>query len=522
MNIVVPPNLKIQCFVGGPASGKTDALIAHAQTLAAPHTQQKSASVAFICASQAAAEYVRPNMPDDVTVGTVQDFALKILQSEGMRCRLLSAYEEQFLFEDLRTCGLPQKALRRILDYLYASMENLHAWGEDWIEMREERLVYDTLMAILNFTGGISAPEISASAAAVLAHREQARQTYGFDHILIDDYHLHSRASQLLCLLLAQESMTVASGKETEGHIQKPYANDAGVQELCHHYKNASVVNLTKQPDPIAYEHVTAPKVTDEFKTIIERIHAHEKTEGAATSIAVVATQGVWLKNMRQALSEHNIAFMSAPKQMRIHDFTDEEACTRAAQDALAILANNAHDGVALRTLFGLGDHLARSAALKRIREQHPKTTLAKLHAENPLEIIEHNAKAYAARKNNIAQKAAGEEEGMTSYVFVGMPQDLLGKTFDLVIFGGCVEGWLPARAYFEAVGNTKERLLNQALGSLTHAQHAARKMLLFTSFEECSLEFAERLDLHYEHIRLKDGVRTCELRPSALLSRFS
>ncbi|MFR5092819.1 MAG: hypothetical protein ACLTDR_13270 [Adlercreutzia equolifaciens] len=52
-------------------------------------------------------------------------------------------------------------------------------------------------------------------------------------------------------------------------------------------------------------------------------------------------------------------------------------------------------------------------------------------------------------------------------------------------------------------------------------AEHRATKRLLFTSFESCDLETAERLRLHIPRIHLRSGVRTCDIHPSDYLQEL-
>ena len=101
--------------------------------------------------------------------------------------------------------------------------------------------------------------------------------------------------------------------------------------------------------------------------------------------------------------------------------------------------------------------------------------------------------------------------------MLVCAPEDLFGQHFDLVVFGGFVPGWVPKRAYYEAVGATRERLLAEARMSAECARRAADSELVFTGFSECDLEFAEQLGIQYAHIRLHRGNRICELEQPSL-----
>ena len=93
--------------------------------------------------------------------------------------------------------------------------------------------------------------------------------------------------------------------------------------------------------------------------------------------------------------------------------------------------------------------------------------------------------------------------------VAIAAPEDLFGRTFDVVIFGGFVNGFIPSRDMCDSGA------------AIALAEHRATKRLLFTSFESCDLETAERLRLHIPRIHLRSGVRTCDIHPSDYLQEL-
>lgn len=109
--------------------------------------------------------------------------------------------------------------------------------------------------------------------------------------------------------------------------------------------------------------------------------------------------------------------------------------------------------------------------------------------------------------------------------VAIAAPEDLFGRTFDVVIFGGFVNGFIPSRDMCDPgviVGGARVRQEATDRDTIALAEQRATRRLLFTSFESCDLETAERLRLHIPRIRLRNGVRTCDIEPSSYLQELN
>lgn len=108
--------------------------------------------------------------------------------------------------------------------------------------------------------------------------------------------------------------------------------------------------------------------------------------------------------------------------------------------------------------------------------------------------------------------------------VAIAAPEDLFGRTLDVVIFGGFVNGFIPSRDMCDpgvVVGGARARQEASDRAAITLAEQRTARRLLFTSFESCDLETAERLRLHIPRIRLRSGVRTCDIHPSDYLQEL-
>jgi len=111
-----------------------------------------------------------------------------------------------------------------------------------------------------------------------------------------------------------------------------------------------------------------------------------------------------------------------------------------------------------------------------------------------------------------------------TPAVAIAAPEDLFGRTFDVVIFGGFVNGFIPSRDMCDSgvvVGGARTRQEAADRAAIALAEQRATRRLLFTSFKSCDLETAERLRLHIPRIHLRSGVRTCDIHPSDYLQEL-
>ena len=94
--------------------------------------------------------------------------------------------------------------------------------------------------------------------------------------------------------------------------------------------------------------------------------------------------------------------------------------------------------------------------------------------------------------------------------------------------------GWLDEFKTFISRGNVIDLAVGVVVGgararqeaadraAITLAEQRTARRLLFTSFESCDLETAERLRLHIPRIRLRSGVRTCNIEPSSYLEELN
>ena len=103
------------------------------------------------------------------------------------RVRILSAYETDFVTEDVKTLGTRPKRLRELLKFLYRGLTELSDEDPDWLFMAEEIETIEFLTEELSYLGAVIEPQISNLATkalrmdrAVLEHARR-RQVFVLD-----------------------------------------------------------------------------------------------------------------------------------------------------------------------------------------------------------------------------------------------------------------------------------------------------------------------------------------------------
>lgn len=195
--------------------------------------------------------------------------------------------------------------------------------------------------------------------------------------------------------------------------------------------------------------------------------------------------------------------------------------------EALAALNADALDGLPAASPFALSLLGPYRTAL-RLLEEHDQSTTAKETATEASDIAL-PPEASQLDKTPLAQEGEPKGDGPnvspsatdTPSVAIAVPEDLFGRTFAVVIFGGFVNGFIPSRDMCDPgviVGRARARQEAADRAAIALVEQRADRRLLFTSFESCDLETAERLRLHIPRIRLRHGVRICDIHPSSYL----
>ena len=251
--------VKVTRIVGGVGCGKTQELIERVCSLLS--NGEKAESVLALCATPQACESFTLRLgaaakvagvnADGVTVTTPRALALEVLSDaeavrwSGREPRLLTAYEELFLLEDMKTCGLRPKRLREMLKFFYRSWTELADDDPNWLLAGEEANVHALLKVNLAFTRSIAEPEAGNLAVNYLRGHAGARDAHSFTHVLVDDYQRISRASQLLADLVASETLTIAGDRAACVQVYDSYPYAAGFDEFMDAHEGAEDIELS-------------------------------------------------------------------------------------------------------------------------------------------------------------------------------------------------------------------------------------------------------------------------------------
>lgn len=433
--------VKATRIVGGVGCGKTHELIERVCSLLSGG--EKTKNVLVLCATPQACESFTLRLgaaakvadvnADGVTVTTPRALALEVLSDaeavrwSGREPRLLTAYEELFLLEDMKVSGLRPKRLREMLKFFYRSWTELADVDPNWLLAGEEANVHALLKANLAFTRSIIEPETGNLAVNYLRSHAGAVAAHSFAHVLVDDYQRINRASQLLAGLVATETLTIAGDRAACVQVYDSYPYAAGLDEFMDAHEGAQDIELSAchacaagaaaasklLADPAmqsiafhAAEDIVAgqtvvlesPLPEDEFGAVA-RFAAETVTDGISPADVVVATpNGVWSRNMVKALLAAKVPAQALTDRQPVRgDIRDNKRCVPARVLTALDLVADPENALAWRCWCGYGDWLANSSAMANLRayaDEHDKGLVEALRdAQNG---------ALAANKGNV------------------------------------------------------------------------------------------------------------------------
>ncbi len=565
--------LKVSCIAGGPASGKTECLARKALRLA--RTEPPSGTVLFAVASpkgKAAArrsliEAGSPGSPErldepDIEVLTVQELALRILKHPGAQAvtgrkpRLLERWEERFLDEDLKACALKPRRLRELKRFIARGISDLSDDEPDWIQTKDERLVYDTIKDSLDFMQGIWEPELAGLALRVLRKNADAKAAFTHPSVFADDFCCLSKGMQSLIVEMAGKTLYAAGDPGTARASGDSYPNERGLDDLRAVFPHASSTHLDACRAPRGIDTAIealrvgrAVQVEGALSFMIvknpdeERAAIVDAARGFADKVVAIACpNAAWRSRMLKELRDAGLDVRSAlPASLRPFkgDLRDATACRPYMKRTLQRLVVDPEDGVAWRCWIGFGDYLGRSVAVRNLRiaperAGRPLHQMLALLSENPSLWDTASFPPLRARRDDAlnalcdiatiaddAPHVCASSKMSTGRIVLCDPQDLMHIDPDVVILGGFVDGIILSRDYFDPaamVDARRRKELLKAKDELACALGRARSRAIIAGFTSCPLEEAERLDLSIKRITLEDGARICIVSPSILL----
>lgn len=412
MTLELAPTPTAALIEGGVGCGKTAALIARVATFledgAAPE------DMLVLAATPDAARVLGARLTEAagergaaIEVTCAREVALGLLASEegrafsGRAGRLVTPLELGFIMEDMKTSGLKQRRLREMLKFFYRNWTELAGGADDddrWLIPGEEADTHALLKDVLRFTGGILEPEAAAMAVRFLLARPDALADVQRAHVLVDDYQMHSRASQHLANLLARDSITVAADPTAVVEVFDSYPYGEGIGEFTQANEGCERIVLeTSHACPAAARAANhlrtsldagaAPSDTEtegasftaleaadpaaEMAAVADAVQVALEAGTNPSSIYILAFHPAWERRIARALEARGIA-AALPIRGRVAagDYRDLDRCAPAQLlTALALVADPT-DALAWRAWCGFGDYLANSAAFADMRAE--------------------------------------------------------------------------------------------------------------------------------------------------------
>jgi superfamily I DNA/RNA helicase len=565
-------------ILGSDNSNRTSALIERILLLL--NAGAKPADIRVICASSSACldfmERLRKHPGSgqldalkEMEITTTRDLAFRVLSTiEAQaaigrsfcngRVRLLSAFEMDFILEDLKTLGNRPRRLRELLKFLIRGLTELADEGRGWLISREEQETLAFLRSELGFLQGVIEPELSNLTSKVLRSCDTVREGYVKPHVLIDDYQNLSRASQLLCHLLATDSIAVSADTSVCVEVYDSYPYAEGIEEFLRINPNAETYTLEKREPPLVVETWNWEVPDNEFAEVPKLVGELVAAGEAPESIAVVCFHPQWFNKIMCGLRARGLPARGLYQPLTLKG--DVRCLVRSLPlrivTALRLLVEP-YDSMAWRCWIGFGDHLALSGSFVKAREEaeaeNPDAVFADVVAQEEswkrgTDFIEsctdkkgRELLDYLTRELSVSNEARippvlapllGLGEGATPAdmlallerkqffpqfptakgVTIASLEALAGLSFDKIIAVGFVNGLFPLRSYFDPVEGTidkqksREEMEKRRLNLLVSA---VSDKLVLSYFQRVEQEVAERLQLRSDRIILdKDFIR--------------
>lgn len=244
--IAMPHVENLTIIRGASGCGKTQKLIDDVRKLLVQGAD--ASSILVLCATpDSARAFSRRLGVAEVRVASARKMALELLAQPGAVAlfghgpRVLLPFEEDILFEDLKTTGVEVDRLAGMLAFFKRSMTEISDDHPEFLMDDDERAVMKALREGLYLRGAFLEQQLSANAARYLA-RDEASPRYA--RVFVDDCQFLSRGSQVMAGLLAGESLWVAADSAAPGPLLEPYPYVRGIEELLEVNPQARVLNL--------------------------------------------------------------------------------------------------------------------------------------------------------------------------------------------------------------------------------------------------------------------------------------
>ncbi|RDB57498.1 UvrD-helicase domain-containing protein [Senegalimassilia anaerobia] len=243
--------------IGGPGTGKSQAIVQRAAHLLESGTQPSELLV--LAATRSAADALRSRVAacgasgaDEVQVCTPMQFFEQVLSYPEARAftgrnpRLLADFEERILMEDMKTCGLKTKRLREMLKLFFRQWTELGDERDGFLVEDDEHLVHDSIMRHLRLRNAMLPAELGNLTVKFLRDAPDAPAWCRRAHVLADDYQDYARATQLALDLIAREGLMVCGNVNEQVVTPDPYPYPEGLAGFASTHDGTEAIVLTE------------------------------------------------------------------------------------------------------------------------------------------------------------------------------------------------------------------------------------------------------------------------------------
>lgn len=246
--IAMPHVENLTIIRGASGCGKTQKLIDDVRKLLVQGAD--ASSILVLCATpDSARAFSRRLGVAEVRVASARKMALELLAQPGAVAlfghgpRVLLPFEEDILFEDLKTTGVEVGRLAGMLSFFKRSMTEVSDDHPEFLMDDDERAVMKALREGLHLRGAFLEQQLSANADRYLV---QGGTPCRYAHVFVDDYQCLSRASQVMAGFLSGESLCVACDPAASDQVLESYPYSRGVGELLEANPQAHILELNE------------------------------------------------------------------------------------------------------------------------------------------------------------------------------------------------------------------------------------------------------------------------------------
>ncbi len=439
---------EVHLIRGGAATGKTQRLAERAaellgsgggddDVLVVCATPDSAALFAERLARACEAACLDTGAADGVKVVSARELELEILAHPAARARtgraarMLLPFEVSFLLEDLKVGGTPTGRLRGMLKFFYKSMTEMADEADDFLIDADEVDAMERIKTLLAMSGGVLEYELPGLACRCVRDVPAVKEAFARPHVLVDDWQMLCRASQLLCEGVAAASLWVAADPAGCVEVFEPYPYGEGDRELLERHPQAMVEELDASyaclgscaaasalrsdgdvglsalspADGSAAaraEAVGCLTPSEELGRVVEVVEEAVGKGVAPEGVFVAVPNRMWKANVCRALGGRGIATLCEGdvRGATGGDIRDLARCGGARMLTLLLLAGDSDDGVAWRSWCGFGDYLANSGIVNALRD------LAATRGGSTVDVLE----ALAAGDDALADAGFPEE----------------------------------------------------------------------------------------------------------------